>query len=374
MKRIVFLTGTGYLREGGEFSLVDVIRNVNKSYRVLCVCKTKGELSDVLESYGVEVLFCDLKWSRKFKYFFYQYLRFFWLFLQLKKISPELIYSNSGRINPFAARLASGLKVPLITHVRDLFDKVSKDKFSFKESTQIIACSKTIAKLVQRFNNNINVVYNGVDPQRFFPVRKLSENTFRGKLNLKDNFLIGNVGTIAYRKGYFEFAKAAKEILKTIPKARFVVIGETLPDREYILKELKIQIQQDGLEDKFIFTGFVKNVEEIIRNLNVLLFPPHYEAFGRVIIEAFASRVPVISTYSGGPEEIITDTKDGFLFKTDDTDGMASAVVKLYEDENLYNVITENAYQKFLKMFTIEEAAKQIKNTIDKTIEETVNV
>lgn len=368
MKKIVFLSGAGVLREGGEFSLIDVIKGMRKDYRMLCVCKSKGPLSDILREYAIETLFCDLKWSRKTKYLFSNYRRFLYLYLKLKRFSPDLIYSNSGRTNPFAARLAKRLRAPLITHVRDLFDQAPKDKYFFSHSDKILACSKTVANLIEKFNNNIKVIYNGVDPEKFSPALRFSEDSLRKRLNLDGYFLIGNVGTIAYRKGYFEFAEAAKEVAKVIPKARFLIVGETLPRRGYILEELKKKVHEYNLVDRFIFTGFVKGVEKVITSLDVLLFPPRYEAFGRVIIEAFACRVPVISTRSGGPEEIIEDKKDGFLFKVGDAKGMAQAIINLYEDKNLYAYIAENAHKMFLERFTIEKTVSEIKSAIDKAL------
>lgn len=364
MKKIVFLSGTGVLKEGGEFSLIDVIRGIKKDYKILCVCKAKGPLSDILRKFAIETLFCDLKWSRKAKYIFSNYKRFLYLYLKLKRFSPDLIYSNSGRANPFAARLAKKLKAPLITHVRDLFNKVEKDKYLFGYSNKIIACSRSVAKLIEKHNNNVKVIYNGVDSQKFSPSLRFSESNLRKRLGLNDSFLVGNVGTIAYRKGYFEFVEAAEEISKAIPKARFLIVGETLPERGYILEGLKKKVKENNLESKFIFTGFVRDVQRAIASLDILLFPPRYEAFGRVIIEAFACSVPVVSTYSGGPEEIIEDKKDGLLCKIGDTKAMAQAIVSLYQDKRLYVRISENAHKKFLERFTIDRTVREIESVI----------
>lgn len=368
MRRIVFLSGAGVLKEGGEFSLIDVIKGIKEGYEILCICKAKGPLSDILTREGIETLFCDLKWSRKFKYFFIQYINFIYLYLKLRKFRPDLIYSNSGRVNPFAAKLARRLKVSLITHVRDLFDEVDRDKYCFCQSSKVIAISKCVANLIKKHNQSIRVIYNGVDPEKFSQALRSSQDSLRKRLKLNGYFLIGNIGTIAYRKGYFEFAEAAKDVSKAIPEARFLIVGETLPGRGYILEELKAKVKKDHLEDRFIFTGFVKDVQRAIASLDVLLFPPRYEAFGRVIIEAFACSVPVVSTYSGGPEEVIENGKDGFLCKIGDTKAMAQAVIDLYQNRNLCTRISENAHKKFLERFTIDRTVREIRSVIDETI------
>lgn len=367
MKRIVFLSGSGVLKEGGEFSLVDIIKGIKHRYKILCICKNKGPLSDILENLKIKVIFCDLKWSRKFKYIFTRYRNLIFLYFKIKNFKPGLIYSNSGRVNPFAAKLAKALKIPLITHVRDIFDEVTKDKYCFRQSNKIIAISKNVANLI-KFNQNIKVIYNGVDPKKFFPGLRFAEDGLRKRLNLNGKFLVGNVGTIAYRKGYFEFAEAAKEIVKAIPSARFLVIGETLPGRNYIREELERKIEEAGLKDNFIFTGFVKEVAKTVASLDVLLFPPRYEAFGRVIIEALACGVPVVSTYSGGPEEIIESKKSGLLVKAGDIKSMADAVIRLYQNRNLYTQISKSGYKRFRDKFSIGRTIGEICAIIDETI------
>lgn len=359
MKKIVFLSGESRLMGGGEFSLIDVVEKISSNYKIFCVCKKRGDLANILKKYAIKVLYCDLSWSTKLKDIFSNYKRLFYLYLKLKKISPHLVYANSSCINRFATRLSKRLNIPIITYVHDIFikSKSPKDRFNFKNSSQIIACSIAVVNLIIEYNKNVSLVYNGVDPKKFHPSLK----------HKNDNFLIGNVGTIAYKKGYFEFIKVADKIAKKIPRSKFLIIGETKPTETHILEELKKEIEKHNLESRFIFTGFVDNIAEKIANLDILLFPSHCEAFGRVIIEAFACKTPVISTYSGGPTEIIKDGETGFLFEIDDIEGMAKTIINLHRDKSLQKYITENAYKKFLKNFTVDIMVRQIKSIIDKT-------
>ena len=364
VKKIVFLSGAANLREGGEFSLLDVLKKIRQDYCLLCVCKQKGELPRALNDLKIPVLFCNTRWSGKLRYSFIQYWRLLKLYLRLRAWGPDLIYANSGRINPFAARLAKILRIPLITHIRDLFDPTLKDKFLLSKSSKIIVCSQAVASLAKRFNQDVEVIYNGVDPQKFSPRLKSFSNTLKNNLNLNGCFVVGNVGTIAYRKGYFEFVEVASRLTEAIERIKFMIIGEPLPDKKHILTELNKKIDEYGLREKFVFPGFVKDSARAIASLDVLLFPPRYEAFGRVIIEAFACGVPVVSTYSGGPEEIIQNQQDGFLLKNSDIQGMAEAISKLYHSKQLYQKISENGYRKFIARFTSDQAAERIKAAI----------
>lgn len=338
--------------------MIDIIKNISDNYQIYCVCRKKGELSKILKDLKVKMFFCDLRWSRKGKYFVRNYFKFYKLLFQLLKNQVDLIYANSGHINPFAVRLAKKLAVPVITHQRDVFDIPSKDKYCFKKSTQLIANSKTVANLLRSYADNIKVIYNSVNPDKFNPLLKKSQKNIKNKLNLGNCFLIGNASTIVYKKGFFEMVQVAKKVVPKIPEAKFLVIGRPKTEEMHILDELKVEITACGLESKFIFMGYIQAVENAIAGLDILLFPTHFEAFGRVIIEAMACKTPVISTYSGGPDEIVTDKEDGFLFNYNDIEGMSNAIIKLHKDKKLYQRIVDNAYNKFLDRFTINRMIK----------------
>ncbi|MFZ5939363.1 MAG: glycosyltransferase [Bacteroidota bacterium] len=73
-------------------------------------------------------------------------------------------------------------------------------------------------------------------------------------------------------------------------------------------KELKILTAKLGLEDRVVFLGQIsrEQVRDEMQNASVFVLPSHFEAFGVVLIEAMSTGCPLISTRSGGPEEIIT--------------------------------------------------------------------
>ena len=184
----------------------------------------------------------------------------------------------------------------------------------------------------------------------------------RQQFGFKDEVLIGGVGNIEERKGYSEFVEVAKEVLKEVPTAKFLIFGAVVDP--VFAENLKRKIKDLGLEEKIIFMGFIKEVEKIFAILDILLFPTRHEPFGRVIIESFACKVPVISSDSGGPQEIIENGKDGFLFEPGDVNGMARCVVGLIKDKELADKITENAYQKFMRQFTVDKNINKIDDII----------
>ena len=78
-----------------------------------------------------------------------------------------MIYVNSGDINPFRVRVSRLLNVNIITHVQDIFDLPKKDKYLFSKSNIIIANSNIVKEKVFNFNNRVEIVYYGIDKDKF---------------------------------------------------------------------------------------------------------------------------------------------------------------------------------------------------------------
>jgi len=157
---------------------------------------------------------------------------------------------------------------------------------------------------------------------------------------------VGIVGRIEKEKGQYKVLEAIEQ-LKYL-NIKVVIVGSFMTD-EYE-KELKLYTKELDIEDKVIFTGFTKDVNEYMQIFDVNVLATENETFGLVIIEAMENKVPIISTNKGGPLEIIENGQDGLLFDGS-SDDLAKKIKKLYEDKDLKNILVENAYKKVGEKF-----------------------
>jgi glycosyltransferase involved in cell wall biosynthesis len=190
-------------------------------------------------------------------------------------------------------------------------------------------------------SKNANVIWNGI------PNPDLNR---KPKLSPDNKFTIGFVGRISEQKGWrylYEAYKLLPEEYKSKIQIFFVGNGSGF-------EELNQLIKSDNLSDSVSSISFVENASDnIFPLLDLYAAPSKNEGFGLTIIEAYAHRVPVIATCSGGIAEIVVDGKTGVFIKRKAED-IADKIIHLYNNKRLLDEISENAYKLFVENFTLE--------------------
>jgi len=175
---------------------------------------------------------------------------------------------------------------------------------------KIIAVSGEVRNQLLRAGiaeDKIAVVPSGIDLSRFNP--GVPANRLRRELKLfQDTPLVGVVGHLSPRKGHTLWIRAVPEILKEVPGAHFVLVGEG-PQRQ----DLQEQVDALGLSKNVHLLGFRPDIPEILADLDVLLSTSFSEGSPASLKEAMALAKPVIALDGGGVRELITDGVDGIL-------------------------------------------------------------
>ena len=143
---------------------------------------------------------------------------------------------------------------------------------------------------------------------------------------------------------------------------RALIVGDNtiIDDSGWFLDELKQLVKELGLVDKVIFTGFVDDMVNLYRCLDMVVLPSKSEGFGRTIAEAMAMTKPIIATKVGGIPEIVVEGKTGLLVPSGDSKALAAAILKVVENPELAIKFSINGPKRIAKLFTIE-------NNVNKT-------
>jgi glycosyltransferase involved in cell wall biosynthesis len=199
---------------------------------------------------------------------------------------------------------------------------------AFRRVAAAYACSETVCEVLRAkgFDKPAPIITYGVNTEAFHP-RAAYLRRSGGPLT------IGFIGRMLPGKGLNLLADALAKLSNEA--WRLLVVGDG-SERE----EFERRLSESGLRDRAEFTGAVNfaRVPEYFHELDVMVIPTETtkrirEQFGRVIVEAMASGVPVIGSTCGAIPEVIGDA--GLVFTEGDVDGLASSLRQMLSDEGL---------------------------------------
>jgi len=107
-----------------------------------------------------------------------------------------------------------------------------------------------------------------------------------------------------------------------------------------------------GVEDRVQFLGYRSDAADLLRAADVFLLPSTHEGLPLSVLEAQASKVPVLAAPTGGIPEVVMDGETGFLHSAADVLGYAGHIQALLRQPDLYHRMTEQAYTNILKEYT----------------------
>jgi len=133
----------------------------------------------------------------------------------------------------------------------------------------------------------------------------------------------------------------------------FLILADDYPSYQLYLygsgpdeENIKEMIENSGYSDRICLCGVTNNVHKALGEAKVMVLSSDYEGIPNAVIESMCVGVPVVSTKCspGGAELLIENGVNGLLVERGDATGMAKAIVRLLEDKELSNRITENGF------------------------------
>jgi len=263
------------------------------------------------------------------------------------------------------AKLLSN-KRPKLVLMRHMQFPAKKDgllhRFLYRNIDHIIAITNTMADDFRRFVPKdvlprLSVNYLGVQPIHPAPVDKVAaqRSTYDPE---QSSYLIGLFGRIDPHKGHGLLLDALLIAKKESLPFKALIVGHAMQD-DY-LKQLKIRVQAEGLEDYVVFTGFVKGPRQLMQACDVVVLATVEETFGLVLIEAMSVGVPVIGSNRGGVPEIIEHEKTGLLFESTDSKSLYEALLRLYHNSEIAAVYAKEALATVGKKFDADQHLKRM--------------
>ncbi|KAI0150709.1 glycosyl transferase group 1 [Xylariaceae sp. FL1272] len=206
----------------------------------------------------------------------------------------------------------------------------------FYPSTSIRRYLENVAEVQQ---DKLSILQRGVDTQGFHPGKR--NTSLRKAWAPNGELVLFTCSRLADEKGYDFLARATSELAKTKLNFKLVIVGG---NRNTVVEQgIKARFKKLAENGKVIFTGMIvgEALMEHYASADIFLHCSITETFGLVVLEAMASGVPVIARDEGGPSDIISHGRNGFLVPPNDVAGFVQKTTTLGHDVELRRQFSE---------------------------------
>jgi glycosyltransferase involved in cell wall biosynthesis len=225
----------------------------------------------------------------------------------------------------------------------------------------MIACSRGVADslLIEGIKKNkVYVIHNTTEVPS--DISNISGERIRNQFGMKERIVLGISSWFhKERKGFDILFKAFSKL-----DERFVLLIIGIPKENQ--KEVIEYASSFGIaDDRIIMPGFIDNIYEFYKAMDMFLLPSRSEGFSLALLEAAASGLPIIASNIPGNDEFIEHKKNGFLFDLAKPEELAQHILTLADDRKLVLEYGSLAEKKFKKEFALERYSEKLNKFFD---------
>jgi glycosyltransferase involved in cell wall biosynthesis len=334
---------------GQERVVVDLARAFNKKGYKSLVCTTMfgGELVQELELSNIPFQSLYLK-----KSYDPRALIPVMRYLKNNRVDVVITHGTSGSLIPRIAAIFS--KIPVFINVEHTISDhknsylifINKILSSFTDKIICVSeqARQSLLKIEKTKLDKVLVIHNGLDTSRFSSVKETDkkENDKRKR--------VGIVASFSEVKGHVYFVEAAAKIVKFYKNVEFIFVGDG-----NLRPKIEQKVSEYGLDTYTRFLGVRSDVGDLLQTFDVFVLSSLWEGLPISLLEAQYFGVASVVTNVGGIPEVIENEYNGLLVPPRNPDAMASAILRVLNDDKLRNNLGSHGSEIFTQKFSIEK-------------------
>ncbi len=339
---------------GGEKWSLTVAKEMNKKGHNVIVLANKGsELLRRSAKAGLNTVRLNMRTTSFLNPF---------LMLRIKNIyranNVRVVFLNLSIDLKTGGKMARLSGVPKIIYRRGMAKPIRGSRLNryllTRVVTDIIANSEdTRQGILQNFTGVLNpekisVIYNGVE------LPEINQPGYKG-----NKMIIGSAGRVSSEKGYIALVALGRLLEDRGTDFEIVLAGEG--DQ---LVHIKDEVSRAGLESRFRFPGFIKDMDQFYRSINILVLTSEKEGFANVLLESMSYGKPAIAFDIGSPSELIIEGRNGFIVEKNNIEAMVERISELNNKPEMLNSMSENARERIKNDFSLESHIGKIEKII----------
>lgn len=229
---------------------------------------------------------------------------------------------------------------------------------------KLSACANTIVAVSQGYAetlkahgvraDRIEVIANAIQPGKFTAHIARKEQTRQELGFTRDDVLIGTAGRLSPEKAQTDLIAAFSLFCKQHTHVHLLICGDG---------PLRAALEKKSAESgcrNIHFLGHRTDFDKLMPMFDVFVLPSLTEGLPNVLLEAAASRVPIVATRVGGVPEIITDGESGWLVEPGNVHQLAQAIEQSVMDRGKAQQFADVAFHHIEARFGFEEQSRKL--------------
>lgn len=363
--RILYLSHSGSIIGGAEQQLFYLVSNLDYDrYQPIVICPENGVFANRLRNANVPTAILPLPEWRKAKSIPFRYAAGARLADFARKHAIHIVHAPDAWLCRYAYYVKSNLRIPTISHVRNLIHPKRVRKYRFNRMDKLIAISQQMRVPLVRSGiapEKIDVIVNCVDLSAYKSAGT-KQTGLRDILPLK-RFVIGMVGRIEPFKRQKEFIQAASHVVREYQDVSFLIVGDTTPTPSHFAyqQEVRRLVTELKLNDHVIFTGYRADMPLVMQELDLLVTA----SAGSVIAEAMAAGKPVIGTPIGSTTDMIVNGTTGWVIPLFPIEKISAKILQLAQNRSLCTQMGTEGLAHAERHFSIEKHVQDVQAVYD---------
>jgi len=218
---------------------------------------------------------------------------------------------------------------------------------------------KELIRILSIQQEKVVVIPNGITGNHF--QKSVDIPRKKRELSIPSNDLIVTcVANLKAGKGYEELLAAFEQVYQNIKTIHLLIVGDGNQLQAY-QEQCKAYASRKNIH----FLGKRTDVQALLAISDIFVLATYSEGMSNAILEAMASKLPVITTNIEVNKEIITDRVSGILLPPRESSSLAKEILYLAKDASARISLGTEAYKAIEKTFEIKKVIPRIQHTYE---------
>ena len=279
---------------------------------------------------------------------------------KLKKEFPQILLVGSFVSNAYSPERYRGknyLQQLKLRYFQRIDIETAKYVDFFVSNSQTI--KEATGRVLKISSEKIEVIYRGRDSSKFTSVNYLDTTP---RLDNQDKIILLNVSRLIPLKGQMDLVNAMARVVLEFPKVKLYFAGHG-PFRS----QLENRVRKLNLINNVEFLGRVENINNLLHNSQVFIYPSYSEGIPGALIEAMMAKKIIIC--SNIPENLeCVDETSALIFEKGNITQLADNIIKILKDPREFNHLGDSARKQAQEKFELSHIVASYENFYKKIL------